>query len=525
MILRKPYAILIKNFRLIHVIMAFLMGYLFYRTNAILNFLNEYLASIATTINSDITISLFNFWYILAIILIILISFVVLALMYFKEKPVKFYLYNIIVYILISIYYYVSHSIIKSLEVGLVDVRTIKLLSDFAVIALIIQALGIIFVIIRATGFDIKSFNFKKDLEELNIESKDNEEFEVEMEFDANKIKRTLNKKIRYFKYAYFENKLIFNVIITLLIIIISIITYLNFGVYNKIYKKGDSFKTNQFIFNIQNIYNTKYDYKNNLIEDGYELIIVDLNLRTLYGERTLNTGNFYLDINGYKYYHTIDYKEKISDIGTNYYKQNIKTDFNSYLLVFKIPDSKVNKKMILKYQDTDHRYIKIKLNPTSLNEKKNLDKTSLANLISFEKSIVKNTSLIINNYEIEHSYSLNYESCLNENCYQLVEYLFPSTKSNYQTDLLKINGNLNLDENTVSVKYNSLFKFINTFGTIKYEINGITKQIKNNLNQIKPKYAKTSDIYIEVPNEVKQADKLYIEFNIRNKIYIYNLK
>ena len=45
MILRKPYAFFIKHFKLIHVIMTVLLGYLILKTNLILNFLNTYMES------------------------------------------------------------------------------------------------------------------------------------------------------------------------------------------------------------------------------------------------------------------------------------------------------------------------------------------------------------------------------------------------------------------------------------------------------------------------------------------------
>ena len=69
MILRKPYAILIKNFKLIHIILAIFMGYLFYKTNMVLSFLNEYLSSVATTISSDVTSSLFGPLLIISLII------------------------------------------------------------------------------------------------------------------------------------------------------------------------------------------------------------------------------------------------------------------------------------------------------------------------------------------------------------------------------------------------------------------------------------------------------------------------
>lgn len=520
MILRKPYAILIKNFKIIHLIMAILTGYLFYKTNNILSFLNEYLSSTATTISNEVTTSLFGSLFVASSIAIIIASLIILFLLYIKEKPVKFYIYNIIIYIAILVYYYISYNIIKSLEVGLVDVRTLKLLHDFALVSLLLEGLSFIFVIIRATGFDIKSFNFKKDLEELNIESKDNEEFEVEMEFDTNKLKRNFNKKIRHFKYAYVENKLLINILVAIILIVIAIITYINVSVTNRSYKMGESFKTNQFIFSFKNSYVTKYNYQNTIIKDGYELVIIKMDVKTISSTNKLNTGRFYLEIDNNKYHHNSSYKDSVIDIGSAYISQSLSTSFSTYLLIFEIPVKLENKTMTLKYTDTDKNIISIDVTPTNLNEKKEVKNISIPEEMTLEDSILNNSKFIIYNYEIAPSFKLDYNYCTNDTCTDSYEYLRTSTGDNY---LLKLNGTINLEED--NSKINTLFKFISFFGKLKYEINGVVKTMNTTFKEVKSKKVVTNDIYIEVNEEIYNADKIYLEFNIRNKIYVYNIK
>ena len=45
MILRKPYAFLIRHFKLIHLILTVLLAYILYKTNKLLSFFNQYLSS------------------------------------------------------------------------------------------------------------------------------------------------------------------------------------------------------------------------------------------------------------------------------------------------------------------------------------------------------------------------------------------------------------------------------------------------------------------------------------------------
>ena len=91
MVLRKPYAFLIKHFRMIHILLGIFMSFLLYKTYAVYKFFNTYLAeskfNVLENISSKyITISMF-----FSIIIIIGITVVVLWLMNFKKKPVKYY--------------------------------------------------------------------------------------------------------------------------------------------------------------------------------------------------------------------------------------------------------------------------------------------------------------------------------------------------------------------------------------------------------------------------------------------------
>lgn len=524
MILRKPYAILIKNFKLIHFIMALMIGFLFYKTSSILSFLNDYLSSVATTITHEVTSSLFSPLFVLIIILIIMASLIILALMKFKDKPIKFYIYNIITCILLAIFYYVSYSIIKSLESGLVDIRTLKMIHDLALVALVIQGIDFAIVLIRATGFDIKSFDFKRDLEELNIEAKDNEEFEVDVEFDSNKLKRTFNKKIRHFKYAYFENKLLINLFMVVIIFIVSLVLFLNFKVYNRIYKLNEQVNTNEYAINFMDSFNIKYNRQNKIIKKDYELVVVKFKIKKLYNaEKVLNRGNIYLDINGYKYYHTLKYKDSLIDFGKTYNNQKIDNDYNNYIFAFLVPESKIGQTMVLTYADTDKKKFKIDVTPTSLNEQTSIRNASLNEKLDFSGSILNNSSLIINNYEIANEFNLDYNVCIKDECYDYIEKLKAKATNNEKTVLLKLSGNLELEES--NSKIDNIYKFIKYFGKIKYEKNNITKEMKTILIEVKPNKAKTNDFYMEVSHELMEADKIYVEFNIRNKLYVYNLK
>ena len=52
MILRKPYAFLIKNFKIIHLVLTVLMIYIIYRLNGISKFIYNYIDNVANSSNN-----------------------------------------------------------------------------------------------------------------------------------------------------------------------------------------------------------------------------------------------------------------------------------------------------------------------------------------------------------------------------------------------------------------------------------------------------------------------------------------
>lgn len=528
MILRKPYAILIKNFKLIHIALAVMMVYLFYRTNSILSFLNEYIGSSQIKIKDTVLDTLFGNVFFVLVVLIIILTIVIMSLLAFKKKPIKFYIYNIAVYIYSVVIYIISFSNIQKLQFGLLNVKTLKLIQDLSVAALILQIVSILIVIIRATGFNIKKFNFNEDLDEMEIKEEDNEEFEVNLDVDTDKLMRRIKKRFRYARYIYVENKFFINALLIIFVGALSIFIYSSRNVYSKTYSKSEAFKTVQFILGTNESFKTKYINRTEKIEDGYQLIVVRINAKRIYYQKVgLNTGRFTLHTNKNMYYHTTEYKDYLKDLGETYMENVISnTSFDNYILVFKVKEEDIKEKMLLTYTDLTNDKVRINIVPNDLNHIKDLGKTIIQNELVFKDSIFKDTKIKIDSYELNDSFKLDYNYCVGENCYNSVEYVNVSATDNYNKTLLKLVGTINYDETLPIIKSSSLFKFINKYAVIKYKIGEIVKTLLVELKEIQPRKTNVDNTYfIEVPNVLNSADSIFFEFNIRNKIYTYIIK
>ena len=78
MILRKPYAFLIKHFRLIHLIICLLLLFLINNTNGVLDFFKGYISG---DITDFVVTDYINIWMYLAIIVVILLVLSMILLM------------------------------------------------------------------------------------------------------------------------------------------------------------------------------------------------------------------------------------------------------------------------------------------------------------------------------------------------------------------------------------------------------------------------------------------------------------
>lgn len=527
MILKKPFAFLIKHFRLFHFVMLIFMAYVIYSSNAILSFFNEYLNSTMALIDHEVVLTLYPAFLFVSFVFIFLINIVILTLMLFKKKPIKFYIFNLMTTIFTLVVLIISKNTLGNLELSLVEVRSLKLIQDIVLISIIVQSIPCIVVAIRATGFNIKKFDFKKDLEELDIEKNDNEEFEVNLEVETDEYLRKFKKFFRYIKYIYVENKYLFSILGAILFGIICFIIYLNQTIYNKTYKENDTLNTNDFYFNVVDTYITKTDYKGNIIDSSYSFVIARVNVRTFSKlEKLLPVGRIALHVNDHNIYHTTNYKTEFSDLGIYYNDQKINNNFSTYLLVFKIPNSYVDDKMVIHYYDTNHKTIRIDITSKHLDENIMESQYHLEEKAFFKDSILKNSNMIVQNSELNNYFILNYNYCLNNNeCINSNEIIKPILNTNYDKVLLKITGSFEIDNTLAIIKPTNLFEFIEKYGSVEYMI-GEEEYSITNLTQVVPnKLNNANVIYLEVPISIMEASRINLKIKLRNNVYIYSLK
>ena len=167
MILRKPYALFIKYFKLLHVIMAALILILLFRTFTLYRFFNDYLSDYQTAIANFVPGDVLNIYSFLLSMFIIIVTIALLSVMIYKKKPKFLYIYNIVVYVLVTVLYGFCYSSLVNIDNVVLDIRVTRAFSDLSFLAMILQGISFILAVVRATGFDIKQFDFASDFKRI----------------------------------------------------------------------------------------------------------------------------------------------------------------------------------------------------------------------------------------------------------------------------------------------------------------------------------------------------------------------
>lgn len=523
MVLRKPYAFFIKYFKVFHLIMSIITFYVMYKATFIYSFISEYVATVENVIGRALVQQYFNNIIFIGLFINIIMAIIVLVVMKIKEKPIMFYIFNLLVYIASLIIYIFGHSVINNMQIEIVDIRIVKLVQDLFTAGIILQFISLCLTVVRTIGFDVKKFDFVKDLQELKIDEKDSEEFEVDVELDTDKVQRLIKRKLRHAKYVYIENKYLINILVcVVLVLLVGGIFYLNRD-NDKIYKENTDFTVSSFSMNIENSYYTKYSYNNKKISDNYTLVILNLKVKNNYSNlEKLDNARMELIVDGNIFYPTTKYTNNLHDLGVTYENYELSEEYENYIITYELPNYLVDKKMYFKYNYEYSNNYKIKLNPINLDDIE-VQTKKLNNNVKINEGIFAGLEFNIKNYEMNDIFSYDYNFCVKENeCYASKDYVSPKLDRNFNESLIKLTIAAKFNEEYKNINFDNFNDIVNDLASIKYK-NSKDKEYKYSTLQFNKKYK--DNYYFDINSEIKGASEIILELRLRNQIIQYKLK
>jgi len=521
MILKKPYAFFIKVFKPIHLLLAFLIVYLTYRSNNVLVFFNNYIYSSENVVGLTLKEKLIsNDIYVIPIIIIIF-SLIFLGIMFNKKKPVIFYVTNIFIYLIVIIINVYISRFLTSMEEAIVSIKIVKLSHDLILLNMIFQIFSFVLFFIRGLGINFKKFNFDSDITKLNINESDKEEIEVSINIDLDIAKSKRKRKRRYFKYAYKENKFIINLL--LFLILMTVISTSAFVYFSKIEKnkEGIVYSMGNFNLIVNKSMFMNYGIDNEKITNNC-LVVLDVSLQTNLKSISLFLKDFSLEVGEAIFHVETKYANKLLDIGNTYNQEILNSEYNNYIFIFEIPEKYMESDLVFIYNNQGVKK-GITLNPKKYISNKIIKSLDIGGKINFNDTL-GDISFSVNSFEIKDKFLINYNYCISENdCILSKEYITPTINENFDKHVLKLTVDY-VDKSNLNTK--SFYDFFSKFGTIEYKVNGKLYIQNSNFEQLKSKKTDNkNNIYIGVNSNITNADSIDLVFNIRDSKYTYILK
>lgn len=535
MVLRKPYAFLIKYFKIIHAVMVVLMFYVTIKTYNVFSFLSTYISNgqVLETFE-DLSGKYVGLLFILAICILIVSSAFILYLMKHKKKPWLFYILVPIVYVLLLVFLLFTSSFIYDMQFEAPDLRFTKIIRDIYLLFIAVQIPFILISLIRAVGFDIKKFDFKSDLMELDIEKEDDAEFEVSLGLDTEDLKSKIRKYLRLLKYYYQDNKVVFFAIFTAVFLVVAIFSIRSILSIERVYKENQTFNTRTLAIKVLDSYKTIYDNRGNPISDNNFYVIVKLRYTNKSNsDIVLNLDNARLSYTSYNNVAptTLSYN-KFLEFGVPYYGQNILPgETRDFILVYELDkEYYYNNNLTLKYlydiqnvnNQQEYKYRKVKLSVKDFDEVEDVATKKMNEELSFSKSILGDTKITITNMELANNFVYNITRCKNGNCNKYTDIINPPTSSVYDLAVMRLDYKLTYDDELDDAF--SLPSFISRIGSIRFVINGKEYNNRVDLIDVTP-YSTDGCTFLTVRSRVITAEKIYLDFTIRDKRYTYILK
>lgn len=523
MILRKPYAFLIKNFKLIHFIMGVLACVLAYFYKDIIGFFSSYISNgYLVSLSSLYANKYIPLYLFLIIILIITLVIFIIILLYHKNKPLLFYFIYGTYYAIILFYLIYVRNILSGLQFSLIGSTPARIINDVLILMYIPQFYFILVCFIRTIGFNLKKFDFVKDMKELNLISDDNEEFEFNVSFNNENVFRKIRKYFREMKYYFLENKLIILIILLILLIVGIVLIITNREeTYDTSYSLNREFTYSGVKYIVEDNVITNIDYQGNELDQYYMVVKLNIN----------NTSSKYvnLDINNFK----LIYKGNSINPVENAYKYFIDISPNKFpvsiskgrsldtIIVYPLGNSTSGSFKLSLYNGTIKvknkniaRSIYITLKNDKLNDVVDDNRYHLNQNLTFTNTFLLNSTFSVSNCSLNDNYRYKYSLCNNNNCEEYVDIITPTTNNK---KILVCNTYITKDENASYFNaYNTINDFVTHFVYIK-DIND-SFMLKNAKN-ITPTTA-SDFLAFEVPSSYTDVSDLQFAIRIRNYLY-----
>ena len=529
MIIRKPFKFLIEHFKTINIMMMLLIGFVTFKLFNLMHFFETFVSNSYTTKEVELSFHYIGYLLPIALLVIILMNIIIFILFKSKDKDTKLYLTGAIFYTILFVFTFIYRGTLDNFEFNTITSQTGLLYRDISKFTFYPNFIFLIFYFLNVIGFDLTTFEFTNLRDDIDIAKEDDAEIEIGVQLEDYKIKRFLNKKWREFKYYIIDNKLVFMGLggilgLVLIVFLINGIIKLNNNV-----RIDKAFTYSNFNITVENSYLTKLDYGGNTLSDKYHYLVLVLSVTNKSKTpKELDTDNFWLQLGNTYVYPILDKSTYFKDLGEPYYKDKIESHkTHKYVLCYSILDNEISNSYTIKILDSvkyvngegTPSYKTLKVSPKENDTVIDKGNYSLKESIDLETTTLKNSSIIIDDYNLTDNYTYEYNYCQGDNCTLKKNAI--TNNSNTKKTLIVLDSLVSLDNTSNYSMYGSN-DFYNNFVTFEYIYNDNTytssvtdKSASNDISGNK---------VLEVDYNMKYATSIKMIITIRNMKYTISL-
>lgn len=581
MILKKPYAFIIKHFRIINIILLIPILYITLTFKDIASFYTRFVESNYINFERGISGKYITLWLLVTIVIMILVNIILFMLMKKKKKKTLFYGLSIVYFFILFMLSMIVYNNLTLIELGQANNTTTVLMKDLLFFAPFPGYFITVVTLFRGIGFNIKSLKFDKTLD-LQITDEDNEEIEIGTNKENISYKKIIIHMFRELRYYIVENKFIFSCIALLFILVIFSNIYINVDQHNKKYSSNNLIALNGFIISVEDSYITNTDQGGNVLGKNKYFLAIRMKIENNSDQYVpLNRESLLIKVRDKKLFPSYDMSSNFEDIGKKYLGTNIPpksqmpkitkiyscpkgynqikefcykgkekveaeikeeescpTEYNlidgrcdikeeqtKYVIVYELEEEDIRSSYELKLLnktrnkigDLSPSFVLIKFRPKNILNRENALTTTLGMKIDFSKTLLKETTLTVKKIEYTGSYQYNYKYCDKSNNCYDKKDVVIAGISK---KLIIIDDFIDYDK-TSSYYINTKRKFYEDFGKIRFDING--KTLNEKVKDVTPTQLKTKKIY-EVSNVIDRGENKKLVLKIRNQEFVINL-
>ncbi len=199
MIIRKPYAFLIKHYKIINLLLLVPMLYITLKFGDISKFFQDYIRAKYSTPETIIAGKYITALTYIVLIFLILYNLTLYILMKSKKKSTFDYIAGTIFYILLLVLSLYFFNTMKAIELRKASDAAVLMARDIALIAVLPNYPLVFLTLLKGIGFNLKTFRIDNNYD-LQVTDDDEAEVELKVGADSYAIKRNIVNMLRELK-------------------------------------------------------------------------------------------------------------------------------------------------------------------------------------------------------------------------------------------------------------------------------------------------------------------------------------